>query len=200
MAMKLLHAALIFAASLFAPFASAQSLNDAYFEEMQNLSLSENITSPKVPERSHASLKSSMHSLAVEIAKRGYKVETMRKGEVVIVTIPTDNLFAPNDTLLIDGAAERHLAPITAYLNRPGKYKFLLAVHSDDTGSEEYTIDLTTKRVEALYAWFDARNSSSSRYVFGYPMGDTSPILPNNTRANRAANRRLEIYIVPLEF
>lgn len=186
--------------ALFTTNATAQNTNseDTYIEQLQTLSLRENIITPKINIRDHETTKSLMKKIAIELSKyKLYTIETMRKGEVVIVTIQTDNLFAPNDTLLIDQNADKYLTPLLKYIQKPGKYKLLLAVHSDDTGSKTYTTNLTTSRIEALYEWFDNKNEEGAKYVFGYPMGDTQPLKQNDTRAHRAANRRLEIFIVP---
>lgn len=169
----------------------------AYLEFLQAMSLEENVLSPSVPDKMHERVKGMMHAEAVKLARQGYKVETMRKGEVVVATIQTDDLFLPNDTLMIQSEADRLLTPFLKFITNKGKFKLLLAVHSDNTGSKDYLIDLTTRRIESLYSWFDAMNGEGAKYVFGYPMGDTQPIKKQDTRENRAANRRLEIYIVP---
>lgn len=190
-------------ASFFGTFtaqAQNQSKTDAYLEKLQTLTLSENLETPQVDKRDNETVRALMVRTAKTIAKdRAYKVESMRKGEVIVVTIPTDVLFAPNDTLLIDGAGDKWLSVFLQYLQKPGKYKLLLAVHSDNTGSKNYTDNLTAQRIEALYDWFDSKNREGAKYVFGYPMGDTQPLIENNTRANRATNRRLEVFIVPEE-
>lgn len=190
-------------ASLFGSLAAqeqTQNKTDAYIEKLQTLTLRENLEMPQPDKRDHETVKTLMGRTAKTIAKdKAYKVESMRKGEVIVVTIPTDVLFAPNDTLLIDGAGDKWLTVFLQYLQRPGKYKLLLAVHSDNTGSKYYTENLTAQRIEALYEWFDSKNREGAKYVFGYPMGDTQSLFENNTRANRASNRRLEIFIVPEE-
>ena len=187
--------ALLTGGGLYAQVVS--NLEIEYLETLQAMSLEENILSPSVADKMHDRVKGMMHAEAVKLARQGYKVETMRKGEVVVATIQTDNLFLPNDTLLIQSEADRLLTPFLKFITNKGKFKILLAVHSDNTGSKDYLIDLTTRRIESLYAWFDAMNSEGAKYVFGYPMGDAQPIKKQDTRQNRAANRRLEIYIVP---
>lgn len=178
----------------------SQEINEAYVEELQALTLNENLLTPRVSEKYRAALKEHMRKEALSIKHLNedeFKVESMRHGEVIVVTIATDKLFAPNDTLLIDNSGNKYLKPFLHYIQQKGKYKLLLAVHSDNTGSKSYTIDLTTRRVDALYNWFDSKDRSAARLVFGYPMGDIQPLVPNDTRANRATNRRLEIFIVP---
>jgi outer membrane protein OmpA-like peptidoglycan-associated protein len=119
----------------------------------------------------------------------------MRKGEVVIATIPTDKLFAPNDTVLMS-SADALLKSFLPYFKVMDKFKVVLALHTDDTGSDSYLTNLAAQRIVALYDYFDthAKNTDS---LTGYPIAANDPLKENNSRENRAENRRLEIYIVP---
>jgi outer membrane protein OmpA-like peptidoglycan-associated protein len=74
-------------------------------------------------------------------------------------------------------------------------------MHSDNTGSSAYTLNLTRQRVNAIFDWFDENGSVD--YVVPYALGDTEPmvdnniVVDNNSVENRKRNRRLEIYLVP---
>lgn len=129
------------------------------------------------------------------IPKTDWNVEAYRQKEVLLVTIPADKLFAPNDTLLRPSADE-YLTPIRRYLKDPDMYRVLLVMHTDNTGSEQYRDQLTVKRVESVFDWFDD-HGEETKYLFDYAMSDDMPLKPNNSITNRAANRRLEIYLVP---
>ncbi len=159
------------------------------------LSLDENVASPEVPVKQKELVKSHITALAKKLAKRKTeKIETMRDGEVIVATIATDLLFAPNDTVLMPRAKE--LLRQYANLTQKGLYKILLVVHTDDTGSDEYTDWLSEMRVEAVYQEMTA-NKPQESIVLPYALGSSEPLVPNNSRANRALNRRLEIFIVP---
>ena len=129
------------------------------------------------------------------VPKEGWGVESYRNKEVLLITIPASRLFAPNDTLLKPSASE-YLAPIRRYLRDPDMYRVLLVMHTDNTGSETYRDNLTVKRVESVFDWFED-HGDDTRYLFDYAMSDEIPLHPNNSIENRAANRRLEIYLVP---
>ena len=122
-------------------------------------------------------------------------VETMRHGEVIILTIETDYLFYPNETTLKPGA-DKYLKPLLSYLQVPDFYRLLLAVHSDDTGCESYKDELTNKRAMSILAWFQ-QNAKSADDIIPYGMVDGEPLCVNNSYENRAKNRRLEVYLVP---
>ncbi len=122
-------------------------------------------------------------------------VETYRNKEVLLVTIPASKLFSPNDTELRPGA-EALLSPLKRYLKDPDMYRVLLVMHTDNTGSTQYRDRLTEERVHAVGDWFD-ENGSDTTYLFTYPYGDDMPLVENNSMANRARNRRLEVYLMP---
>ena len=131
--------------------------------------------------------------------KNGCNIETMRSGEVIIITIPTDLLFLPNEITLIDDC-DNFLSPIQRYLKTPDFYRVLLVMHTDDTGSETYTDELSLDRVDAVFDWFETHNTNTT-YLFPTASGASEPLFgtKNNTVKNRAKNRRLEIYLIPGE-
>ena len=165
--------------------------------DLSELSLDETLMLPDVPDKQASYIKSYMRREAQALQKMGYKVETTRNGEVVIATIPADELFAPNDTVLRPTAADR-LKAFLPYFRTHGKFKVILAMHSDDTGSGNYLYGLTEKRILALYDYFD-RHAAQTDMLQGYPMADSDPLknTPNTTADGRRTNRRLEIFIEP---
>lgn len=175
--------------------AQRQSTESTAATDIFDLDMDENISTPKVGGKQHEAIKDYMRSVATSFYKKGYKVETMRGGEVVIITIPTDEMFQPNDSALIQSASGL-LKPLVPYVNDNGKFKTLIAIHSDDTGSEAHQQQLTEGRITAVYDWFD-NNARDSSQLVGYPMGGGDPIAPNNSRLNRHANRRMEVYLIP---
>lgn len=183
---------------LFALPMAAQSVksNEANLqEELADLTLEETLMLPQVPQKQKSFIKDYMHREAKALQKLGYTVETMRKGEVVVATVPCSRLFLPNDTVLLPSAGNE-LKNFLPYFRVPGKFKVILAVHSDDTGSEPYLFSLTEKRVLALYDYFDS-HATQTENLMGYPLGPAEPLKPNNSMSGRAANRRVEIFIVP---
>lgn len=165
--------------------------------DISELSKEETLQTPEVSTKQKDYVRNYMKREARELSKMGYKVETTRKGEVVIATIPADKLFAPNDTILMQGADEQ-LKAFLPYFRTHGKFKVILAMHSDDTGSDDYLYNLTEQRIKALYNYFDTR-AAQTDMLQGYPMADSEPVrgVTNDTRQGRHQNRRLEIYIVP---
>ena len=163
--------------------------------DIYDLSLDENLMLPEIKNEKQADkIQDFQLDMAVAFKKSNYDVEIMRDDEVIIVTIPASQLFDANDTLL-NKVGEERLKPFLRMVKNPGFYKMLLVMHSDNTGSEVYTLNLTRQRVNAIFDWFDENGSVD--YVVPYALGDTDPILDNNSVENRKRNRRLEIYLVP---
>lgn len=186
-------------ALMLAPCVCAQK-NAAAQEQLvdlSELSLDETLLLPAVPSKDASYIKAYMLREAQALQKMGYKVETTRKGEVVIATIPSDELFLPNDTTLRSDA-DKLLRPFLPYFRTHGKFKVILAMHSDDTGSPDYLYALTEKRIVSLYDYFDS-HAAQTDMLQGYPMADSDPVrdVTNTTSTGRRTNRRLEIFIVP---
>lgn len=130
-------------------------------------------------------------------ATTGCNVETYRGHEVIIITIPAERLFSPNNTELMESAS-KYLDPLKRYLRKqvPDMYRVLLVMHTDNTGSTSYTDSLSLERVESVYEYLE-NAGVDARYLFPTAAGATDPIYPNNTVDGRAGNRRLEIYLIP---
>jgi outer membrane protein OmpA-like peptidoglycan-associated protein len=63
--------------------------------------------------------------------------------------------------------------------------------HADEIGSEEYNIELSQKRADAVKEWLTLRGIDKSRITAkGY--GKKLPVAPNDTPKNRKLNRRIE--------
>ena len=176
------------------PF-QAQARDDS--DDIYEMSLDENLMTPEIKNDKQAEkIQDFQYDMAVAFKKSNYDVEIMRDDEVIVVTIPASQLFEPNDTVLTS-VGETLLKPFLRMIKNPGFYKLLLVMHSDNTGSSAYTLNLTRQRVNAVFDWFDENGSVD--YVVPYALGDTDPIVDNNSVENRKRNRRLEIYLVPEE-
>jgi len=168
-----------------------------HLQDIYELSLDDNLQTPEIKNNKHADkVQDYQYEMAVAFKKQNYDVEVMRDDEVIIISIPASQLFAANDTTLTTLGVAR-LKPLLSMLKNPGFYKMLLVMHSDNTGSVAYTLNLTRARVEAVYDWFS--QNGSVEYVVPYALGETDPIADNNSVENRKHNRRLEVYLVPAE-
>ncbi len=164
-------------------------------DDIYEMSLDENLATPEIKNSKQADkIQEFQYDMAVAFKRSNYDVEIMRDDEVIVVTIPASQLFEPNDTVLTK-LGEAQLKPLLRMIKNPGFYKMLLVMHSDNTGSAEYTLNLTRQRVNAIFDWIDENGSVD--YVVPYALGDNDPLVDNNSVENRKRNRRLEVYLVP---
>jgi outer membrane protein OmpA-like peptidoglycan-associated protein len=64
--------------------------------------------------------------------------------------------------------------------------------HTDNVGTASYNMDLSTRRAQAVKAWLVTHGVAAARLTAkGY--GDTVPLVPNDSDANRFKNRRVEL-------
>lgn len=173
--------------------------NDPYqgYDETtyMDMELDENLRTPAVGKAEHGAIKSYMTKIGRDLAKRNYIVDQMRDDEVLVVTIPSDDLFLPNDTLMSPTAPAK-LAPVLALFSDPMMMKMVYAVHTDNTGSPSYNMQLSHERNNSIYDWL-LENISEDQIVIPYEFGDIDPIASNDTRQGRSENRRLEIFLIP---
>jgi len=164
--------------------------------EALDMDLEENLATPIVEKAEHKAVANYMKAQADRL-KNDYIVELMRNGEVMVVTVPTDKLFFPNDTLLMpDGP--KVLKPLLRLLSDPEMFKLVFAVHTDDTGSPEYISGLAYARSQTIYSWLiDDQKIDDRQFIINYDMGEISPLVPNDSRKNRSRNRRIEFFFVP---
>lgn len=167
----------------------------AYHDKILELSVEENLAGPEIPAKLVARVVDCQERVAQELKRKGLHVEMMRDRQVIVVTMPAMPMFQPNDSVLRD-QAQSWLKPLAGLLKHPDFYKTMIAVHSDDTGSEEYVNTLTAGRADAIYRWLVGAGCHGAA-IIPYGVGADEPLAPNDSRARRVANRRVEIYLVP---
>ena len=69
--------------------------------------------------------------------------------------------------------------------------------HTDDTGSENYNLDLSTRRAAAVAGILLEEGVAPGR-VRSFGRGEFDPVASNSTTEGRARNRRVEIIIRPI--
>jgi outer membrane protein OmpA-like peptidoglycan-associated protein len=134
-----------------------------------------------------------MDKQAEEIQKdiEGAKVE--RVGEGIKITFKSGLLFNTGEATLQD-AAKADLAKLASTLNKYPDTKVLIEGHTDDVGSDEFNLDLSQKRAQAVAAQLSGSKVDQTRFTLtGY--GEAQPVALNDTPEGRQANRRVELAI-----
>ena len=121
----------------------------------------------------------------------GAKIE--RVGEGIKITFDSGLLYDVNSADLKQ-ASKENLNNMATILQKYADTNIVLEGHTDDTGREEYNLELSKKRANSVYAYLTGLEVDASRFtVNGF--GEAQPIADNTTDAGRAANRRVEIAI-----
>jgi len=135
-----------------------------------------------------------MDKQAAEIKQTVPGATVVRQGEGIIVKFDSGILFDVDKTAL-KSAAKSNLDNLSASLTKNPQTNILIVGHTDDTGSDNYNMDLSVRRAESVKSYLVADGVSSGR-LSTTGKGESEPIADNTTADGRAQNRRVEIAIV----
>lgn len=118
-----------------------------------------------------------------------------REGNLLSVTFKGDVTFDTNSAELRPGLYNE-INRVACVLNQYPDTLIRVEGHTDSKGSDEYNMELSKKRANAVKTLLAMRGVAESRIeVAGY--GKTMPVATNGTEAGRQKNRRVEIRIAP---
>jgi outer membrane protein OmpA-like peptidoglycan-associated protein len=126
----------------------------------------------------------------------GTGVDIVRQGDELILRMPSGITFAydrydiqPQFQQTLDQVAQTLAAYNQTYIDVLG--------HTDSTGSDAYNQALSERRAQSVAGYLTAHGVQPARMATrGY--GESAPIATNATEEGRAANRRVEIKVVPV--
>ena len=118
------------------------------------------------------------------------------QAQPTIVRLDSLSLFDTASATLKPGSTKVLVNALVGIKAKPG-WLIVVSGHTDNTGSPVLNQTLSLKRAEAVRDWMrDTGGVPESCFaVQGY--GATRPLQANDTTAGRAANRRVEISLVP---
>jgi len=91
--------------------------------------------------------------------------------------------------------ADRSVDKLADFLNKHMNRNVLIEGHTDSVGSDEYNLDLSQRRAESVKEKLVGDGVGPDRITtVGY--GKKYPAVSNDTEANRALNRRVEVIIL----
>lgn len=111
----------------------------------------------------------------------------------VELTIDSDILFAFDSSTIREGAKPTLARIIRVLANNPDK-TITVTGHTCDIGSEAYNQGLSERRANAVKQYMVTSGISASR-IETAGMGETHPLVPNNSEEARMLNRRVELVI-----
>lgn len=124
------------------------------------------------------------------------KFGTVSKSERgIILTLP-ENFWSSTRAASFAPNVDARIGSISEILSSNPDYKIEIESHTDSQGTPEELEALTRQRSQAI---------AERLSVFGIPaarietrgLGATLPVAPNNTNANRAKNRRVQVILSP---
>ena len=118
-----------------------------------------------------------------------------REGNLLAVTFKGDVTFDTNSTVVRPGLYSE-LDRVARVMNQYPNTLIRVEGHTDSRGSNEYNMDLSNRRANAVRNLLVQRGIAGSRIeVVGF--GETMPVASNDIEAGRQKNRRVEIKIAP---
>ena len=126
----------------------------------------------------------------------GTGVEVIRDGDELTLRMPSGITFATNEAA-VQPQFQPTLNDVASVLAEYPKTYIDVMGHTDADGSEVYNQALSERRAAAVANYLSARGVQSARLATkGF--GEMKPIASNETVEGKAANRRVEIKLVPV--
>ncbi len=126
----------------------------------------------------------------------GTGVDVIRQGDDLLLRMPSGITFDV-DRFDIKPQFRSTLNEVAGTLRQFNQTYVDVLGHTDSTGSDAHNQTLSERRAQSVANYLSANGVASARIATrGY--GETNPIADNATEAGRAANRRVEIKVVPV--
>jgi outer membrane protein OmpA-like peptidoglycan-associated protein len=120
-----------------------------------------------------------------------------RVGEGIQVTFESGLLF-DFDSDRVKSAAQANLKNLAASLEKYPNSSLLIVGHTDAKGSDDYNMTLSQRRATAAAQYLASQGVQAGR-LRTLGLGETEPKASNDTEANMAMNRRVEVAIYASE-
>ncbi len=126
---------------------------------------------------------------------QGTGVSVMREGDNIRLIMPGSITFE-TDRANLRGSFYSVLDSVGLVLAKYNDTTMRVTGHTDSTGSDQYNQRLSEQRARSVSNYLATKGVESQRmYVEG--LGETLHAADNSTPEGRAANRRVELYILP---
>ena len=146
-----------------------------------------------------AQLRSQAERTAADLQARLYAsisaIMETRQGARGLVAALSGVNFETNKATLKPIAREKLSKLSGVLLGFPGEYKLEIEGHTDSTGSDSYNQALSQARADSVRSFLVIQGIPAERIPSTQGFGRTRPIAPNDSRANREKNRRVDIVI-----
>ena len=134
--------------------------------------------------------------LKEQTAGSGVDIKPVDDGQAILVNLPSGVTF-DTDSTLIKPAFRDTLDTVSTSLNKYPNSLIDVYGHTDSTGTDPYNQTLSENRARVVADYLTGRGVNPAR-IRSTGFGKTQPVASNDTPEGRAANRRVEIKIVPV--
>lgn len=125
----------------------------------------------------------------------GTGVRVIREGDNIRLVMP-GNITFETDRADLRSSFYSVLNSVALVLAKYVDTSLRVSGHTDSTGSDSYNQQLSQQRAQSVANYLVTQNVARERlYVVG--MGETQHVADNSTPEGRAANRRVELFIIP---
>lgn len=125
----------------------------------------------------------------------GSGIDVTESGDGILLNLP-DVTFAVDSTE-ISPAFQSALSRVAQSMIQYPDSLVDVYGHTDSTGSDQYNLDLSQRRADAVSRYLISRGVSSAR-LQAKGMGESYPVADNATADGRSKNRRVEVKITPV--
>ena len=134
-----------------------------------------------------------MDKRAAEMRKdiEGARIE--RIGEGIKITFDSGLLF-DFDKSNLRPQAKTNVESLATVLNKYDDTDIVVEGDTDNTGSEDYNVQLSERRAQSVTSYLVSLGVTGSR-ISQIGMGETNPVASNGTDYGRQQNRRVEVAI-----
>ncbi|MEL7490805.1 MAG: OmpA family protein [Pseudomonadota bacterium] len=124
-------------------------------------------------------------------------VSVTRDGDNIYLNMPSDITFATASSEITPGFYET-LNSVAIVLAEFDKTTVSVYGHADSRGAEDYNQQLSQRRALSVSNYLASQGVNGGR-LQAVGFGENRPVADNSTEGGRAANRRVEIVIDPVE-
>jgi outer membrane protein OmpA-like peptidoglycan-associated protein len=126
----------------------------------------------------------------------GTGVSVTRMGDNITLNMPSNITFALNSSDL-NAQFFNALDGVSMVLKEYDKTVIEVAGHTDSSGSDQYNQSLSERRAQAVSGYLSSHGVKTQRLI-PIGAGEGHPVASNDSEQGRAANRRVELTIVPV--
>ncbi|MDH4470326.1 MAG: OmpA family protein [Verrucomicrobiae bacterium] len=121
--------------------------------------------------------------------------KTVLSSQTAPILLPTDLLFEYNADQL-KKEAENSLKKLALLIQRNPKAQFIVEGFTDNFGSDEFNMNLSTRRANTIKEWLIKKELINPNQIQAYGLGKTHFLVPSTgSIEQQSLNRRVEIII-----